>query len=54
MKVADTYGEPIILNIPNAIVRVYRPILSPEEQAKRMQAIHDAAAELLKATRGRT
>ena len=49
MKVQDTYGEPTILSLPNAVVRVYRPILTPEEQARRMKIIHDAAADLLKA-----
>ena len=32
----------------NMIVRVHRPELTPEERAKRMQAIHKAAADLLK------
>lgn len=49
MKVADTYQEPIILNLPNAKVRVFRPVLSDEERARRMKIIHDAAADLLKA-----
>ena len=49
MKVADTYQEPIILNLPNAKVRVFRPILSDAERARRMKIIHDAAADLLKA-----
>lgn len=49
MKTQDTYGEPIIFNFPNATVRVFRPILTPEEHKRRMQIIHDAAAELLRA-----
>lgn len=49
MKTSDTYGEPIILKYPNAIVRVFRPVLSDEEKKKRMQIIHDTAADLLKA-----
>lgn len=49
MKVKDIYQEPIILDLPNAKVRVFRPILSEEERARRMQIIHDAAADLLKA-----
>lgn len=48
MKVQDTYKEPIIMNFPGAIVRVYRPELSPEERARRMKLIHDAAADLLR------
>ena len=49
MKTQDTYGEPIILKYPNATVRVFRPILTPEEQSRRMKLIHDTAADLLKA-----
>lgn len=49
MKTADTYGEPIIFNFPNATVRVFRPMLTPEEKERRMRIIHDAAADLLKA-----
>lgn len=49
MKVPDTYGEPIIFNFPNATVRVFHPILTPEERERRMKIIHNAAAELLKA-----
>lgn len=49
MKVQDTYKEPVVMEIPGAIVRVYRPELSPEERARRMKIIHDAAADLLRA-----
>lgn len=31
----------------NAIVKVHRPDLTPEERAKRMKAIHDAAVRLI-------
>ena len=48
MKVPDTYKEPIIFIRPKAIVRVFRPVLSEEEQKRRMKKIHDAAADLLK------
>ena len=48
MKTQDTYGEPVVLNYPNAVVRVYYPILTPEEQKRRMKIIHDAAADLLR------
>lgn len=49
MKEQDTYNEPIILEFPNAVVRVFRPILTPEERERRMKIIHDAAAALLRA-----
>lgn len=48
MKVQDTYQEPIILEFPNARVRVFRPVLSEQERKRRMKIIHDAAAELLR------
>ena len=48
MKVPDTYQEPIILEFPNARVRVFRPVLSEEEKKRRMKIIHNAAANLLK------
>lgn len=31
----------------NAIVRVHRPTLSPEERARRMERIKEAAAQLI-------
>lgn len=46
-KSQDVYGEPIIIERPKAIIRVYRPILTDEERARRMKQIHDAAAALL-------
>ena len=49
MKVQDTYHEPIILDLPGAKVRVFHPILSPEEYERRMKLIHDAAVDVLKA-----
>ena len=49
-KAQDTYQEPIIFEFPNATVRVFRPVLSDEERARRMKIIHDAAADLLKST----
>lgn len=36
------------LEFPNAIVRVHRPELTPEERNRRMKAIHNASANLLK------
>lgn len=47
-KGQDVYAEPITLDIPGAIVRVYHPVLDEEERARRMKRIHDSAAELLK------
>ena len=44
----DVYQEPIILHLNNATVRVFRPVLSDEERARRMKIIHDAAADVLK------
>lgn len=48
MKRQDTYMEPVTYETPTAIVRVYRPILTDEERARRMKQVHDAAAALLK------
>ncbi len=47
----DVYQEPIMLDIPGAIVRVYRPVLDEDERARRMKRIHDAAAVLLQDVR---
>ncbi len=44
----DTYMEPIVYQSEHAIVRVFRPILTPEERARRMKQIHDAAADLIR------
>lgn len=44
----DIYQEPILLDIPGAIVRVYRPVLDDDERARRMKRIHDSAAKLLR------
>lgn len=33
---------------PGFIIRVHSPILTPEEKARRMKAIHKAAENLLK------
>lgn len=48
MKVQDTYKEPYRLEMKGAIINIYVPELSKEENARRMKKIHDAAAELLK------
>lgn len=44
---SDTYKEVRTFEYPNMTVRVYIPDLTPEERARRMKAIHDAAAQLL-------
>ncbi len=33
---------------PQAVIRVFSPVLTAEERAKRMKQIHNAAARLLK------
>jgi hypothetical protein len=43
----DVYGEPIIIDYPNSIIRVYRPILTDEEHARRMKTIEKATIALL-------
>jgi hypothetical protein len=45
---ADQYYEPETIYTSGAIITVRRPILTDEERAKRMKAIHDAAANLLR------
>jgi hypothetical protein len=44
----DVYGEPRIFKYPGMTVRVYQPILTEEERARRMKAIEKAAAGLLR------
>lgn len=46
-KVADTYYLDKTYNYPNAVIRVYRPILTEEERTRRMEVIKDAARRLL-------
>lgn len=43
----DTYGEPVIIEENNIIVRVYSPILTEEEYNRRMEQIKKAAVRLL-------
>jgi len=43
----DIYQEPIIMKMPGCTAKIYRPILSDEERAKRMKAIEKAAAKVL-------
>lgn len=46
-KQQDTYYDPIIIRGEGYIARVYKPILTEEERARRMKEIEKAAAELL-------
>lgn len=47
MAVADTYQEAKVIKFEGMTVRVFSPVLSPEERNKRMKAIQKAAMELL-------
>lgn len=47
-KGQDVFQEPIYIEYPNSVIRVYRPVLDDEERARRMKRIHDAAADLLR------
>lgn len=37
------------IEAPGAIVRVYSPVLEPEQKTARLKRIHKAAADLIKA-----
>lgn len=43
----DVYGEPRVFKFPGMTVRVYQPILTDEERARRMKRIEEAAAAVL-------
>lgn len=45
----DVYGEPTIFKFPGMTVKVYRPILTDEERARRMKRIEQSAAALFMA-----
>ena len=47
-KCQDTYEEPIIMEMPGCIARIYKPVLTDAERTKRMKAIHKAAEKVLK------
>ena len=47
-KCTDIYEEPIITETDRAIVRVYHPILTPEERERRMKLIEKVAADFLR------
>lgn len=46
-RTQDTYKEPIIYETPTGKTTVYIPDITPEERAKRLKRVHDAAADLL-------
>ena len=47
-RTQDIYEEPIIFQDDEKFkIRVYHPILTEEERAKRMKQIHDAWAALI-------
>ena len=46
-KCQDVYMEPELYHHNNCIVGVYRPILTEEERARRMEEIKKAAIALL-------
>ncbi len=46
-KSQDVYMEPEVYHYNNCTVRVYRPILTEEERARRMEEIKKAAIALL-------
>ena len=45
---ADTYKEVKTFSFENMTVRVHIPDLTEEERTRRMKAVYNAAAELLK------
>lgn len=47
VRCQDKYEEPIVFTYPNATVRVYKPILTDEERAKRMKEIEKAVIALM-------
>ena len=44
----DTYVLTNTYQDEKAIIRVYRPVLTEEERARRMQRLHDAAADFVR------
>ena len=45
--IKDTYGEPEIIRKGNIVAKVYSPILTDEERARRMERIKQAAIRLV-------
>ena len=48
MKQKDTNSEPKTFTYPDAVVKVYSPILTEEERQRRMESIAKSAERLLK------
>lgn len=48
MKCTDTYKEVKVIEFPGMIARVHIPDITPEERERRMKAVYNAAANLLK------
>lgn len=48
MAQQEQFQEAKIITFPGMVARVYSPVLTEEERARRMKAIHNQAAELLK------
>ena len=48
MKEKDKYLEPKTFTYPDAVVKVYSPILTEEERQRRMESIAKSAERLLK------
>lgn len=44
----DTYKEVKVIEFPGMIARIHIPDITPEEREKRMKAVYNAAANLLK------
>ena len=51
MKQKDKYKEPITIELPGMIARVYIPILDPKERERRMQKIYRSSARLMEGVR---
>ena len=45
--IKDVYGEPEIIKRGNIVARLYTPILTDEERARRMERIKQAAVRLV-------
>lgn len=49
----DRYGEPEIIRKNNIVAKVYSPILTEEERARRMEKIKQAAVRLVLSAEGK-
>lgn len=48
VKPKDEYKEPITIEYPGMVVRVFSPLLDSEERQKRMQNIHKETINIFK------